>query len=1189
MKKLYIVLSLLFLSAGAFSQTLYDSYTDGDYTANPVWAGTAGWTIVANSDVAAGATGSNTLRLNAPAVSQTDYLSSQIATWGVSQEWGFFLGRRAQAYTGANQAYFWLYANEANLTSATVDGYRIAVGDDAGNDEIRLEYIVNGALSATVITSTAVFTNGLTDIGILIRVTRSSTGAWEIFTSAVPGANGAGAIATDIPNAANAPTSRGTGTNNALVPSTNGYIGVAALHSTGGNAIVSTEFDQVYFTPTVGGTPTINVTPASLTGFQALSGVPTAEQTYTVDGSNLTADITITPPVGFQIATVTGGPYTTNPASITLTQTAGSVPITTIFVRMNSTTLGVNTGNISNTSTGANNPNVSVTGKVLAAEPTTQGAITIGTVTNSTIDVTFTAGDGAKQILVIHALTPVANDPVDGTTYTANTAYGAGSNLGANTYVVYNGVSGNGGAPVTITGLTVGTLYHFGLYEYNDGGAAGAENYLLPPATANATTLNLVNTYIWSGANGTLWTDPLNWLPVRTTPATNDSLLFIGPLNVTVTGVPAQTIGYMGVSLGANVTLQAAVATTALTISGGFTGEELEVQAGSQLNISGANGFTINIPTGNTSIIDGDMTFTAGAHKFTAGDANGITFNTGSSFTAGTGFSSNPFGTTGTANSVVFISGSIYNQVAGSNPFALAQPASIVVFQTGSLFRMLSNLAPSLSGRTYADLEIDNPAFSQSGTGGGALSIDNLTITQGLLLGLNTTGGVSIKGNITTVAGSTLNFLAAGANTVTFDGTAPQVINIGGTLGWSATESLTINNAAGVDLNRDITLGAATTLALTNGILKLNAPATMLTLSSGTTLTGGNSNASYVDGKVKKIGNTAFTFPIGKTGTGYVPIRVSNFQGTTAVTDEFAAEYLKGNANNLGAITDPLINHVSHCDYWRLDNTAGTPTVDVTGYWSANNNNNCGPNYIDNLAELALVHFNGTSWNSSSVGVSPAPNGTVAAGDITWPSVTTFSPFALGSTSVNNPLPITINYFTGVKQSSDHVLNWKVTCTNTPSVTMVLERSNDGGRTYAPVHTIAATALQCQQPFSYTDAAPAKGVNYYRLKLTDANGKVTYSSVVNLINGTKGYDILPIAPNPIVAGKFNLRVSAAQASVMDVLITDMQGRVLHRQTASLVSGFNQVPVNVSKLAAGTYQVIASTAEGRTGVLRFVIQ
>ena len=123
--KFIAVLAITFLTFAnsAIGQTLYDSFADGNFTASPVWGGnTTAYTIVANSDAAAGATGSNAVRLSAPATATTEYLSSQIATWGTGQEWGFFLGRRAQAFTAANQAYFWLYANESTLNNATLLG-----------------------------------------------------------------------------------------------------------------------------------------------------------------------------------------------------------------------------------------------------------------------------------------------------------------------------------------------------------------------------------------------------------------------------------------------------------------------------------------------------------------------------------------------------------------------------------------------------------------------------------------------------------------------------------------------------------------------------------------------------------------------------------------------------------------------------------------------------------------------------------------------------------------------------------------------------------------------------------------------------------------------------------------------------------------------------------------------------------
>ena len=105
-----------FFCAPSFGQTLYDSFADGNFTTTPTWSGsTTEYTIVANSDAAANASGSNTVRLNAPATAATRYLSSQISTWQDQQTWRFFIGRRAQAFTGTNQSYF--YATSHDIRS----------------------------------------------------------------------------------------------------------------------------------------------------------------------------------------------------------------------------------------------------------------------------------------------------------------------------------------------------------------------------------------------------------------------------------------------------------------------------------------------------------------------------------------------------------------------------------------------------------------------------------------------------------------------------------------------------------------------------------------------------------------------------------------------------------------------------------------------------------------------------------------------------------------------------------------------------------------------------------------------------------------------------------------------------------------------------------------------------------------
>jgi len=202
--------------------------------------------------------------------------------------------------------------------------------------------------------------------------------------------------------------------------------------------------------------------------------------------------------------------------------------------------------------------------------------------------------------------------------------------------------------------------------------------------------------------------------------------------------------------------------------------------------------------------------------------------------------------------------------------------------------------------------------------------------------------------------------------------------------------------------------------------------------------------------------------------------------------------------------------------------------------------------------------------------------------------VTGFSGFYLHSTLYNTPLPIVVNYLTGRRQGSNHLLNWKVTCTTSPRANITLQRSSDS-RNFNDIYSITADALRCNQPFDYTDANPLKGMNYYRLKIVDADGKITYSTTVALLNAAKGFDIISIAPNPVVNDNFKLNVSNALSGKMEIVIFDMQGRLVNRQSISLIAGFNSLPVNVANLSAGTYTIKAGMADEQTKIVRFVKQ
>ncbi len=116
-----------------------------------------------------------------------------------------------------------------------------------------------------------------------------------------------------------------------------------------------------------GSTPAITVSPASLSGFTYVEGSgPSGEQTFTVSGSNLTADILLTAPTDYEISETTGSGFT---GTITLTQSGGSVGTTTIYTRLKAGLLAGNYNNedITATSTGATTQTVTCSGSVTSS------------------------------------------------------------------------------------------------------------------------------------------------------------------------------------------------------------------------------------------------------------------------------------------------------------------------------------------------------------------------------------------------------------------------------------------------------------------------------------------------------------------------------------------------------------------------------------------------------------------------------------------------------------------------------------------------------------------------------------------------------------------------------------------------------------------------------------------------------
>lgn len=121
--------------------------------------------------------------------------------------------------------------------------------------------------------------------------------------------------------------------------------------------------------------------------------------------------------------------------------------------------------------------------------PNTQATMNAYTgVGSNSITVNWTRGNGNKILVVAKKSASVLSDPTDGGSYTANSAFGSGSQIGTGNYVVNDGT----GTSVTVTELDASTTYDFHVYEYNTTGPC----YKVAGATSSQATTRSTKYYV---------------------------------------------------------------------------------------------------------------------------------------------------------------------------------------------------------------------------------------------------------------------------------------------------------------------------------------------------------------------------------------------------------------------------------------------------------------------------------------------------------------------------------------------------------------------------------------------------------------------------------------------------------------------------------------------------------------------
>lgn len=223
--------------------------------------------------------------------------------------------------------------------------------------------------------------------------------------------------------------------------------------------------------------------------------------------------------------------------------------------------------------------------------------------------------------------------------------------------------------------------------------------------------------------------------------------------------------------------------------------------------------------------------------------------------------------------------------------------------------------------------------------------------------------------------------------------------------------------------------------------------------------------------------------------------------------------------------------------------------------------------------------------NGSITSLTQTSNG--SAGNARWITVpvTGFSNFYLYN--YGSIVPIKVIAFNAVKQNEQkNYLYWRLNCVGSENNTIIVERSKDAQH-FEAIHKLQnLTSDQCNQPLDYTDLTPKTGLNFYRLKFIDADGRANYTQIISLVNGSRAMELISLAPNP-VKQTTSLRMVSNHATEAQINILNAAGLLVNKLKVNLVSGENNVSLNLSKLAAGVYNIVVSQPNAEKQSIRFI--
>lgn len=373
--------------------------------------------------------------------------------------------------------------------------------------------------------------------------------------------------------------------------------------------------------------------------------------------------------------------------------------------------------------------------------------------------------------------------------------------------------------------------------------------------------------------------------------------------------------------------------------------------------------------------------------------------------------------------------------------------------------------------------------------------------------------------------------------------------------------NLSVNRSGGVVLSNQSPYLYGK-LILENGIITTNSSGFIVLdklATVGTTAlnTTPGSASSYVNGLVRKFGNTEFTFPVGDANY-HAPIGISAANGGGDDTEYFDATYKFTNPSDDSYNTYSKgsgVHHVASTEYWILDRSVGgTNEVKVSLSWDARTGG------VDSAEYLVVVRWDGSKWvNHGQTAIESAD---LEAGTLTSDYISTFSPFTFASSTNDNPLPVELTEFDANCTSYSYVINWQ-TASESNNDYFLIQKSDDL-KTWKDISILSGKGNSSGfTNYLFEDFELSNSVVYYRLKQFDFDGTETNLQTI----AAKPCELLEsrvdVFPNP-TNGTITVS-SCSDESVFEIYLYSSNGAIaLHQKSES---GHD---IDISHLKDGIY-------------------